>query len=186
MVTHNPFKVALQVQFLLRNGAYGIRTVSERRQIPSHRLHHSFRQNMQSYNDGPLYKVVAVCKGGGYRYARTEPLHPKANSKGLYPLHRVIMENKLERELLSEEQVHHIDGNRTNDNPNNLTIMSCEKHTSLHKTIPPINCTCPVCGVQFFVRPCYYRTRLKRSKYGVLFCSYACGAKHQHSQNNVV
>lgn len=62
-----------------------------------------------------LFEILSVCKGGGYRYCRTSPKHPKANSKGLYHLHRVLMENKLGRLLRDDEDVHHKDEDKSND-----------------------------------------------------------------------
>lgn len=32
-----------------------------------------------------MFQILSTCKGGGYLYARTLPLHPRANAKGLYP-----------------------------------------------------------------------------------------------------
>lgn len=80
-----------------------------------------------------LFEITSICKGGGYRYCRTEPKHPKANTKGLYPLHRVRMENKLGRLLEPGEDVHHDDEDKTNDAPENLGVLDHGKHTSLHR-----------------------------------------------------
>jgi hypothetical protein len=79
-----------------------------------------------------MFEIVSICKGGHYRYCRTIPKHPKANAKGLYPLHRVLMENKLGRLLTSEEFVHHIDENKTNDSPDNLELMTRSAHAAHH------------------------------------------------------
>lgn len=47
--------------------------------------------------------------------------------------HRVTAENILGRKLLKNEVVHHIDGNKTNNSPNNLTVMTRAAHTTLHR-----------------------------------------------------
>ena len=40
---------------------------------------------------------------------------------------------KLGRKLLSSEIVHHIDGNKLNNDPSNLTIVSRSKHIKIHR-----------------------------------------------------
>lgn len=47
---------------------------------------------------------------------------------------RIVMENELGRMLNSDEIVHHIDGDRTNDHPSNLVVMTRGEHIGLHKT----------------------------------------------------
>lgn len=47
-------------------------------------------------------------------------------------LHRVLMEQKLGRKLTSDEIVHHIDGNKMNNHPDNLTIESRSSHMKEH------------------------------------------------------
>lgn len=82
-----------------------------------------------------MFKIVSVCKGGHYRYCRTIPKHPRANAKGLYPLHRVLMENKLGRLLTSKEIVHHVDGDTSNDRPENLELMTRSTHAAHHAEV---------------------------------------------------
>ena len=51
--------------------------------------------------------------------------------------HRVIMENSICRKLLSEELVHHINGNILDNRIENLEIMSFAEHAKKHnQTIP--------------------------------------------------
>ena len=47
--------------------------------------------------------------------------------------HRHIMEEKLGRKLLPTEVVHQIDGNKLNNDPDNLQIMTRAEHARLHK-----------------------------------------------------
>lgn len=46
--------------------------------------------------------------------------------------HRVIAEQKIGRALVPGEVVHHIDGNRLNNHPDNLEIMSQAEHMREH------------------------------------------------------
>ena len=129
-----------------------------------------------------MFEILSTCKGGGYRYARTNPPHPKRNSKGLYPLHRVIAENKLGRLLAPGEIAHHVDEVKTNDDPENIVVMTNAEHSSAHaieRSPDHIQCECGYCGAGFVLTPCIYRLRIKRNKFGMLFCSVSCGARYQ-------
>jgi len=58
-----------------------------------------------------------------------KPEHPHANKYTGYILeHRLIMEEKLGRYLESSEIVHHIDGNRKNNNAENLLLENKKTH----------------------------------------------------------
>jgi len=63
------------------------------------------------------------------------PMHKKANTWGYVYEHVVIAEQKLERELHSNEVVHHKDGLRWNNNPENLEVMDRIEHSKLKKNI---------------------------------------------------
>lgn len=60
------------------------------------------------------------------------PNSPEARENGYAPAHRVVASKKLGRQLLSDEVVHHIDGNKKNNRPKNLQVMTREKHNKLH------------------------------------------------------
>lgn len=73
-----------------------------------------------------------IAKGGhihqaskGYMWANYEK-----NTRKLH--HRYVMEQYLGRELLPEEVVHHIDGNRSNNSIENLMVMTRSEHSILH------------------------------------------------------
>ena len=125
-----------------------------------------------------MHEITKTCKGGGYTYCRTIPLHPKSNSKGLYPLHRVLVENKLGRYLLPNEVVHHINEDKNDNRIENLSVLSNKDHSKLHSVkVENIVCTCPVCGSVFEEKPHLFRLRQKRNKTNKVFCSKSCGSK---------
>lgn len=69
--------------------------------------------------------------GRGYMRAYA-PNHPNRSVDGYVYEHRLIMEKELGRLLSKEEIVHHIDGDRMNNIPSNLQVMSSADHTRLH------------------------------------------------------
>ena len=81
--------------------------------------------------DKDKIEVRKGCKGmykqNGYVLAKS-PYHPSANKRGYVYLHRLIMENYLGRYLESNELVHHIDGNRENNNVLNLKLTTPSEH----------------------------------------------------------
>lgn len=131
-----------------------------------------------------LFEIVATCKGGGYMYCRTDPPHPKANANGLYPLHRVLAENKIGRLLLDDEVVHHIDEDKSNNDPSNLAVMNRDEHTKLHNDqFPMIPCVCPVCGKQFELKQIVYSRRKNQNEGREPCCSPKCERKVSRMKN---
>lgn len=55
------------------------------------------------------------------------------NKKGNAKEHRLVMENYLGRKLGKDEVVHHIDGNRKNNNIENLVLMTRGEHSRHHR-----------------------------------------------------
>lgn len=68
-----------------------------------------------AYNGGKY-----LCNG---YHALFLPDHPYASKKNIVLEHRVIMEKKIGRYLKPEEVVHHKDGIKTNNDPNNLILF---------------------------------------------------------------
>ena len=78
-----------------------------------------------------LWKGGRTIDEDGYVSLYT-PEHPKAQ-KNQMPEHRLVMEKYLGRYLKSEEIVHHIDGVRTNNEIENLMVLTRSEHLKLHR-----------------------------------------------------
>lgn len=129
-----------------------------------------------------LFKILSICNGGGYRYCRTDPPHPRANTNGLYPLHRVLAENRLGRLLEPNEHVHHRDGDKTNDRPDNLEVLLASAHAREHRlqvAPQPLTLTCSACGRIFELKPHVFRLRQRRNKTSAAYCSRSCGSRRK-------
>lgn len=68
----------------------------------------------------------------GYPLLRM-PNHPRA-SNGYVFEHIVVLESKLQRSLLPDEDSHHLDEIKTDNNPENLEPRLHAQHTILHWT----------------------------------------------------
>lgn len=64
------------------------------------------------------------------------PDHPNKNCHGYIRLHRLLMEKKLGRFLKKTEVVHHVDGNKKNNNIENLYLFdSLSAHGKHHRIL---------------------------------------------------
>jgi uncharacterized small protein (DUF1192 family) len=67
----------------------------------------------------------------GYVYIYV-PDHPNATKAGCMMEHRLIAEQQIGRFLESSEVVHHLDGDKTNNDPSNLKVLQRGAHLSRH------------------------------------------------------
>lgn len=92
--------------------------------------------------------------------------------------HREVMEEILGRSLSSTEHVHHKDGNKKNNEPSNLEIMSPAAHAREHaRPVEYLTCVCAECDACFTRRASRARWNAKRSIGAGPFCSRRCAGK---------
>jgi len=78
------------------------------------------------------------------------PTHPHVWSNGYFPVHRLVMENTLNKYLLPTEHVHHINENKLDNNPLNLQLVTNIEHHYLHRPRRKKK-PCLTCGNPFTV-----------------------------------
>ena len=106
---------------------------------------------------------------------------------------RYLMSVKLGRFLTDQEEVDHIDENRTNDDINNLQILTPEQNREkqrlhyINNVQQKFDLACPQCGKDFTLTERdmgekFYK-HYQNNGSGLIFCSRSCSGKF-HSQEN--
>jgi hypothetical protein len=79
-----------------------------------------FSKKPQEYNTKEGYKQ------------HYNPKSLDARSNGFSPVHRDVASQKIGRPIGEDEVVHHIDGNKQNNKPKNLKVMTKQEHYEIH------------------------------------------------------
>lgn len=119
------------------NGPWAVHAIVKQRGITAH----SPRRGRAALPDG-----TTRINDRGYVIEKVSPtwkffgsMRGQGHAQAWVSQHRKVMADLLDRPLLATEQVHHIDGNRANNQPENLQIMS-GNHCS------GVRLTCYTCG----------------------------------------
>lgn len=80
------------------------------------------------------YTGGRIVQDGGYLWEFC-PVHPKCNKWGYVQQHRLVFERHHGRFLRKWEIVHHLDGDKLNNDPNNLVAIDKKTHMAIHQKI---------------------------------------------------
>jgi hypothetical protein len=81
--------------------------------------------------ENPAWKGGRIMSGQGYCMVLMRE-HPNAQSNGYVLEHRIVMERVLGRHLERQEVVHHKNGIKTDNRPENLELTCQSKHVAGH------------------------------------------------------
>ena len=104
------------------------------------------KRKMSENRKGVIGEKNPAWKGGRYKsngyWVIYKPDHPRVrNNKSTNCIfeHILVAEDILERYLKQTEIVHHIDGDKLNNNPENLIVLeNMSEHTKMHKHLEKI------------------------------------------------
>lgn len=105
------------------------------------------------------WKGGRVIASSGYVLIRVGVDHPMADVRGYAYEHRVQAQASTGRALRDDEHVHHINGNKSDNRPENLEVVTAAEHCLRHRTAgvhrrlpgeanPTVACGCG-CGATF-------------------------------------
>ena len=88
----------------------------------------------------PRYKGTWVDRRTGYRFIRPDLLDEETRAlvppgKREVPEHRAVIAKMLGRWPTSREHVHHINGDKLDNRPENLTLMDWTAHSREHRKV---------------------------------------------------
>ena len=108
----------------------------------------------------PRWKGGRYSDDRGYVYIKA-PDHPHAYQYGYVPESHIVAEKAIGRYLQSGEVVHHINGIKNDNRPDNLSVMTNSEHVKRHGTLRESNVSRERHGV---ANPFYGRSHTEASK----------------------
>ncbi len=125
------FEIAKETKYNYNAIFYWLRKldIPRRTYSEAQKLRLQQKQITMKGENNPSWKGGKHTSSQGY-VSIHKPYHPHARSGGYIFEHRLVMEEHLGRYLLPHEIVHHIDGNRQNNNIKNLFLTTNKKHKS--------------------------------------------------------
>lgn len=90
-----------------------------------------------------MWKGGRSIASNGYVLIRVGIGHHLSDSRGYAYEHRVVAEEKLGRRLKPGEQVHHINGDKTDNRPKNIEVEPSSAHHQVHHRTADRGLRCP-------------------------------------------
>lgn len=105
--------------------------------LMGHSVSEEAKQKMRDNYSGGNGKNARHWKGGEYMNSRGYEMvyvgtREGANKSGYMAKHRIVAEESLGRKLLPDEVVHHINGVRWDNSPENLWVYDKREHMRIH------------------------------------------------------
>ena len=124
----------LKAAGVLRSRSEGVKAAAK-----AGRLGSGFRGKQRTFTQEHKLSIKAARQKWGQENAKGYRINSggyKEFTKGPHKgrsEHVVVMEERLGRPLLNNEEVHHIDRDRLNNDPDNLALCTCAGHARLHR-----------------------------------------------------
>lgn len=122
-------KLDLYLQALLENEKLNKKIEEIEKQIKNEKYNVTGKVKIDKSK--PLAPKEIVINPQGYVVVRMSG-HPRSTKHKRVLQHVLVMEQKLGRPIERHEIIHHIDGNKSNNDPDNLMILNSSEHAKLH------------------------------------------------------
>lgn len=108
-------------------------------------------KRMPRGENAPNWKGGTWISSDGYIMVRTESGVIRTSGWAQYRKRcHIVAEQKLGRELLDSERIHHIDLNKLNDNPDNIVVVERGQHRSIHNSLAKLSASLVQLGLIVF------------------------------------